>query len=118
MHPREYILEVKSGALIAVYVLLGLFALVSFVLHAFLFQMRQHPVIRQSSYALLQIMLAGSLLFYVTLLVGMQPASIAVCISSQFLFSLAFTMFYVSMLMKSYVERTSEHGYIKHGGCE
>lgn len=102
MHKRQYVVKVKPAVLVPVYVLLGLFAALSLGLHAFLFQMRAHPVVRQSSYVLLQLMVAGSLGMYVSVLVGIQPASVGVCVGAQMIFSAAFTFFYVSMLVKSY----------------
>jgi len=63
MLPRQFTVQVRDAAMIAVYVLLGIFSALSLGLMVFLWRRQLHPVIRQSSYVLQQLMVVGSLLF-------------------------------------------------------
>jgi len=128
--PRKFIARLAEHSATAIYALLSFYLLVSLLAHGYLYRHRKHVVIRRSSHLFLQAIIAGASCFYVTLFVGMQddshmPAYTGfvpeehasgsalatakgegdgklVCTLSQFLLSLSFSLFYVSLLTKTY----------------
>jgi len=99
--PRVRVLELGRAQYIAILVLCGLYAVFTLAAMAFLYVHRAHSVVRRASYLFCQIILAGACVFYATLVVGVQRESESTCVSAQFLFSAAFSLFYGSLLFKT-----------------
>jgi len=99
--PRVYTVELTEAVAVAVYVPAAIFVVCTLAAMAFLFKYRASPIIRRASHLFCQLMMVGACLFYVTLVVGVQPESTGTCTAAQFLFSFAFTLFYGALLIKT-----------------
>jgi hypothetical protein len=100
--PRVHTIQLTSGVDVAIIALSSIFMVCTIAGMVFLFLYRQHPIIRRASHLFCQFMLAGAALFYATLIVGVQKESLATCTAAQFMFSVAFTLFYGSLLVKTW----------------
>jgi hypothetical protein len=109
--PRVRTITLPSDAFSAVVVLSVIYFAVAVASMAALFRFRGHPIVRRASHLFCQLILVGAALFYVTLIVGVLKETKTTCTVAQFLFSGAFTLFWGSLLIKTfriYVIHTSK----------
>lgn len=85
-----------------IYAFSALFLLIGCVCNAFLFWQRGHSVVRRSSHVFCQLIVVGSSLFPVALIVAMQASTQTTCVVNQFLLSVGFSLFYGSLLVKTW----------------
>lgn len=101
--PLKHTTDLSTGALPnVIYAFSALFLLIGCVCNAFLFWHRGHPVVRRSSHVFCQLIVLGSALFPVALIVAMRPSTQTTCVVNQFLLSVGFSLFYGSLLVKTW----------------
>jgi hypothetical protein len=99
---RKFVVDLNPKSSAVIYGLLAVYLAASVAAHLFLYVHRKHVVIRRASHLFCQCIIFGANCFYITLLVGIQKDSKAICTASQFLLSISFSLFYVALLVKSY----------------
>jgi hypothetical protein len=100
--PRTRVLTLSTPVFISILSLASVYLVFTFAAMTYLYYHRAHPVIRRASYLFCQLILVGACVFYVALMVGVQTESNASCLTSQFLISVAFSLFYGSLLVKTF----------------
>jgi hypothetical protein len=99
--PHKHLVALHSSTAAAVYSVMSVFLALTVGAHLFLLVFQFHPVIRRSSHLFNQLLVFGGGLWFASLLIGVQHESAGTCVAVQFVMSVAFTLFFMSFVLKN-----------------